>query len=136
MIFCCSIIFWRVICLYLMCIYCLILDFSLNVKLDMCCRVGHVCATCFIESKWAFRLLWLHCFKPHEHQFAGKVNAVYDFTKLRVLCRVRKPPVGIIQLCPMKNCTKGRKCNEAHSTIEFDYWNIQQSMYVCMYIEI
>ena len=106
-----------------------ILDCSLDVKLDMLCRVGHVCATCFIEYNWAFRLLWLHCFKPHEHQFAGKVNAVYDFAK-STLCRVRKLlPASKIEQCSVKNCTNGRKCTKAHSGIEFMYWNAQQGMY-------
>ena len=93
----------------------------------MLCRVGHVCAACFIEYKWAFRLLWLHCFKPHEHQFAGKVNAVYDFALL-TLCRVRKPPIGITEQCLVKTCANGRKCTKAHSNTELNFWHIQQGM--------
>lgn len=103
------------------------LDFSLDVKRDMLCRVGHVCAACFIDYNWAFRLLWLHCFKPHEHQFAGKINAVYDIAK-SALCRVRKRPAGYVQCCSEINCTSGRKCPKAHSSIEFKYWNAQQGM--------
>ena len=106
-------------------------DCSLNIKLKMLCRVGHVCAACFIEYKWAFRLLWLQCFKPYEHQYAGKVNAVYNFSN-STLCRVRKPPTGNIQKCSIHNCTSGRKCAKAHSSIEFQFWHIQQSMYVCI----
>ena len=113
---------------YLTLLLILILDCGLDVKLNnMLCRVGHVCAACFIDYKWAFRLLWLHCFKPHEHQFVGRVNAVYDFTML-TLCRVRKPPIGNIQRCSVKNCANGRQCTKAHSSTEFNYWRIQQSM--------
>ena len=104
-----------------------ILDCSLNLQLDMICRVGHVCAACFIDYSWACRLLWLQCFKPNEHQYAGKVNAVFDFTK-SALYRVRKPPAGVIKQCLENNCTNGRKCTKAHSSIEFEYWRIQQSM--------
>ena len=108
-------------------------DCSLNFQLDMIHRVGHVCAACFIDYNWAFRLLWLQCFKPHEHQYAGKVNAVYNFTK-SALSRVRNPPTGVMQQCLGNNCTNGRKCIKAHSSIEFEYWRIQQSMYVHTYI--
>ena len=109
-------------------------DCSLNMELNVLCRVGHVCATCFIDYNWAFRLLWLHCFKPYEHQFTGKVNAVYDFSK-SALCRVRKPPAGVIQQCLVKYCTNGRKCTKAHSTTEFQYWNVQRGIYyVTLYI--
>ena len=99
-------------------------------QLDMLCRVGHVCAACFIDYNWAFRLLWLHCFEPYEHQFTGKVNAVYDFAK-STLCRVRKPPTGIIQRCLVKHCANGRKCAKAHSSTELQYWNVQSGMYIC-----
>ena len=111
------------------CYVVVILDCSLNIKLNMLCRVGHVCAACFIEYNWAFRLLWLQCFKPYEHQFAGKVNAVYNFSN-STLCRVRKPPTGNIQKCSVRNCTNGRKCTQTHSSIEFKFWHIHKSMYV------
>lgn len=110
-------------------IFCFTLDCSLNVQPDMLCRVGHVCAACFIRYNSAFRLLWLHCFKPYEHQFVGKVNAVYDMSKLG-LCRVRKPPASIAEQCPVKSCANGRKCAKAHSVIELKYWNNQQGMYI------
>ena len=104
-----------------------ILDLSLKVNLDKLCRVGHVCAACYIEYNKVFRLLWLHCFKPNEHQFAGKVNAVYDLTK-SALCRVRRPPGTTVEQCSIKNCINGRKCLKAHSSTEFNFWKLQQSM--------
>ena len=98
----------------------------MDVKLGMLQRVGHVCAACFTDYNGVFRLLWLHCFKPHEHQFAGKVCAVYDVAR-STLCRVRKPPASNdISQCSMENCISGRKCSKAHSDIEFEFWNVQQ----------
>ena len=111
--------------------FCFTLDCSLNLQLDLLCRVGHVCAACFIEYNSAFRLLWLHCFKPYEHHFVGKVNAVYDMSKLG-LCRVRKLPARAAEQCPVKSCANGRKCTKAHTTIELKYWNSQQG--VCVYL--
>ena len=105
------------------------LDCSLSVQADMLCRMGHVCATCFMDYNGAFRLLWLHCFKPYEHQFVGKVNAVYDMSKLG-LCRVRKLPADVAEQCSVKNCANGRKCTKAHSVIELKYWNTQQGIYI------
>ena len=119
---------WSYLCILMLHIYSFPIDFISNVKLDnMLCRVGHVCATCFIEYYWAFRLLWLHCFKPHEHQFSGQVIAVYDSAK-RTLCRVRKPTGCVMQKCSVSNCINGRKCNKAHSSIELEFWNLQKSI--------
>ena len=109
------------------------LDSSCDVTRDKLTRVGHICATCFVDYKWAFRLLWLHCFKPCDHQFAGSVCAVFypdGIGKKPVLCRVR--PLGILQKCPdMMRCCKGRKCPKAHSGVELHFWNKLQQGELC-----
>ena len=109
------------------------LDFSSDVKQDKLLRVGHVCATCFVNYNWAFRLLWLHCFEPHDHQFAGTVCAVFysdGIGKKPVLCRVR--PFGMLQKCPNVMCSNGRRCPKAHSGVELHYWNKLQQGKICI----
>jgi len=91
-----------------------------------------VCAACFMEFNWASRLLWLHCFKPQKHQYAGQVNAVFS-DKDSHLYRVRPMPQSALKICPKKtaNCASGRKCPNAHSLVELGYWRaVQQGTYI------
>ena len=118
-----------------------LLDFSYEVSRDKLTRVGHVCAACFVDYKWAFRLLWLRCFKPSNHQFAGTVCAVFysdGIGRKPVLCRVRPKPSGIIlQRCTDVRCLKGRKCPKAHSGVELHYWNkLQQGKLMLPYYTV
>jgi len=104
------------------------------VKLPLLCRVGHVCATCFMEFNWAFRLLWLHCFKPQKHQFAGQVNAVFSVKDSR-LYRVRPMFQSALRVCPKTSCASGRQCPNAHSKVELEYWRAVQRG-VCTHIHM
>ena len=96
-------------------------------------RVGHVCAACFMEFNWAFRLLWLRCFKPKKHQFVGQVNAVFS-DRDSCLFRVRPAPRGDLRICPNARCVRGRNCPDAHSMVELEYWRaVKQGGSMCAF---
>ena len=119
--------------MYCMRITCLIfgVDTGDEVTLPLLRRVGHVCATCFVDFNWAFRLLWLHCLKPQEHRFTARVNAVYSIEDSS-LYRVR-PFSDCIMVHCVQGCTNGRKCPKAHSRIELQYWNkMQQGVFMIL----
>ena len=103
-------------------------------------QVGHVCAACYVDYNWSYRLLWLQCCKPDEHVNAGKVAAVYYSAEGESSSLWRVRPLPKVQLllnstsfamkrCVTKNCGKGRRCAGAHSNVEMIYWGFQEGLY-------
>ena len=106
-------------------------------------QVGNICAICYQDYNWSYRLLWIKCCKPNEHTNGGKVSAVYyahHENENYTLWRVRPLPESYlhsrnsIKRCVIKNCIKGRKCPNAHSKVEMIFWEFQEGMHMYIYL--